>query len=97
MFAQLYQANTVATQDADAPFEYLSGWLFGVSLQDVNIRDKMMACRVQNDDLTGLIYDAMAAVTKGDNDTAKDKFQAAKPKYATALAKCSKDITDPAN
>ena len=56
----------------------------------------MADCFVENKDLTDDIYDGMAAYEKGDMDTGLAKFYDANDKYATALAKCGADVTDPA-
>ena len=55
----------------------------------------MLWCRVKNDDLTTLIYDAFAALEKEDWDTAYQKYKDAKPLYSDALSKCGKVVTDP--
>ena len=72
MLAALFKTSLVhteVTQDPKAPCEFLSGWLYGVSLQEVDIRFAMDKCFVVNDDLTKDIYDGMAAYEKGDMDT----------------------------
>ena len=58
----------------DAPGEFLSGWVYGISLQQDDLRNALMSCIKVDDDLTNDMYDGMAAYEKGDNDTGKKKM-----------------------
>merc|ERR1711920_418258 len=55
----------------------------------------MMACRVQDKDLTNDMYEAFTAIEKNDMATASKKFKDAQDKYPDALKKCDKTVTDP--
>ena len=95
MFAALVETQAVAIQDPTAPFEFLSGWVYGVSVQKDYIRNEMVACGKTDDSLTDDVYAAMIALGKGDSKTANDKWNDATPKYTKALADCGKDVKDP--
>ena len=96
MFAALVETQAVAAvQDPTAPFEFLSGWVYGVSLQKDEIRNAMIACAIPDDGLKHDVYAAMDALGRGDSKTANDKWNDATPLYKTALAKCGDDVTGP--
>ena len=79
----------------DAPGEFLSGWVYGISLQKDDLRNSMMSCIKFDEDLTNDMYEGMAAYEKGDMDTGKKKMDDAQKKYEKALAGCDTTVTDP--
>ena len=78
----------------DAPGEFLAGWIYGISLQQDDLRNSMMSCIKVDDDLTNDMYDGMAAYEKGDMDTGKKKMDDAQKKYESVLAGCDASVTD---
>ena len=50
-----------ATQDPEAPFQFMAGWLYGISLNTVDVREKMVACAKKDADLTSDMYAIIAA------------------------------------
>ena len=87
--------STAVLQDQDAPFQFLSGWIYGVSFQKDDIRDAMIACREQDKELTNDMYLGFKAVEQNDMATASKYFKSAQDKFPAALKKCDKTVTDP--
>ena len=90
-----YTAETEAEQlDGQAPAQYIAGWLYGISWQQEDLRDKIIACYTENDIITQDYFDGMAAYSKGDTETATAKFNDAGEHYDEAFANCDSSITD---
>ena len=81
----------------DAAGEFLAGWAYGVSWQQVDIRDNLMTCIDQNEQLTNVMYDMMHAYEAGNQDEGNKLAQQVQPLYAKSLNGCPSKVTDPLN
>ena len=99
MLANLFRTAVLNNERRmpDAPGEFLAGWVYGVSWQKVDIRNDLMACIAEDENLTNDMYDGMHAYEAGDMDKAGKLMKDAKTLYAKALNGCPSKVTDPLN
>ena len=82
------------TRDPMAPAQMSAGWLFGISNQEQEMRDAIVACYKVNDDLTNDYFEGMAAYESGDIHTGEKRFSDAEHHYDDAFGGCSREVTD---
>lgn len=66
MLAELMTANSATAELWTVVPQMTAGWLFGISYQEIEVRDKLMSCYKHHRELTRDYYDAMAAYEDGD-------------------------------
>ena len=79
----------------DAPGEFLAGYIYGISLQQYDIRNSLMQCINIDEDLTNDMYDAFAAFEKEDYKTGNKKMKDAIDRFGDAVDGCGADVNDP--
>jgi len=87
-------ANLLKARDWTAVPQMTAGWLYGITYQEWEVRDKLMTCFKANNDLTDDYYEAMAAYENGDTSTGDSKFDDAEQYYNDAFGDCEKAVTD---
>ena len=81
-------------RDPETVPQFTAGWLYGISWQQDDYRDKIVACYKSNNKLEDDYFNAMAAYEAGDQKKGDDLFADAAQYYEDAFSGCDKDITD---
>lgn len=81
-------------KDPEAPAQMIAGWLFGITDQALEYRDKIVGCYKTNVNITNDYYDGMAAYKSGNSTAGDAKFNDARQYYDDAFSGCASDVTD---
>ena len=69
-----------------APSKFAAGWFYGLTGEDK--RRDLRNCFAENEELTNLLYDTMAAYVEGDMELGDQKMLETKPLLQEAMAGC---------
>jgi len=81
-------------RDPDAVPQFTAGWLYGISWQQADFRDEIVACYKANNKLEDDYFNGMAAYEAGDSEKGDGLFSDATKYYDDAFGGCDKDVTD---